>query len=109
VVPTAMIEVTTCGVARAGQFVTSGAQLVTVNTDVLKIVEVVIGTPALSVMGLSGAVEDPNDDDGLPACELCPTALVEMAGAELACDSAMEVALTCFTVAEAVPQSKPML
>lgn len=105
-----MREVTTCGVDRAGQFVTSGAQLVTVNTDVLKIVEVVIVTPALPVTGLLGAVEDPNDDDGLPPCELCPTAPVEMAGGELAGDSATEeVALTCFTVAEAVPQSKPML
>ncbi len=39
-----MIEVTTV-VECAGQFVISGAQLVTVTSEVLKTVDVVIGTP----------------------------------------------------------------
>jgi len=73
-------------------------------------VDVVMGTPAFSVVGLPGAViEDPNDVDRFPMCKLWPTALVAMAGTVLACDSGMEVALTCLAVAEAVPQSKPML
>ncbi len=73
-------------------------------------VDVVMGTPALSVTGLPGAVtEDPNDVDRFPIGELWPTADVGMADTVLACDSGMEVALTCLTVAEAVPQSKPML
>lgn len=89
---------------------TSGAQLVTVKTEVLKMVDVVNGTPALPVTGLPGAVpEDPNEIDRFPFGKCRPIVLVVMVGAALACVSDVEVVLTCLTVAEGVPQSKPML
>lgn len=76
----------------------------------LKMVDVVSGTPALPVTGLPGAVpEDPNDIDRFPFGKLGPMALVVMVGAALTCVSDVEVVLTCLTVAEGVPQSKPML
>lgn len=103
-----MRDVTTWGVDLAGQLVTSGAQLVTVYTEVLKMVDVVNGTSALSGTELPG-VEDPTVMDRLPFGTLWPTAVVGLAGALLACDSGWGVELTCFTVAEGVPQSKPML
>ena len=104
-----MREVTTW-VDLAGQFVTSGAQLVTVKTEVLKMVDVVSGIPALAVTGLPGAMtEAPNEVDRFPFWKLWPIALVGMAGAVLAWDSDLEVLLTCLMVAEAEPQSKPIL
>ena len=80
------------------------------NREVVKIVDVVIGTLAPSLPELAGeAISDPSEDERLPICELCIPTLVATAGAEVASDSGFEVVLTCLTVLEAGPQSKPIL
>ncbi len=120
VVLTAMIDVTTV-VEEAGQLLISGAQLVTVKTDVLKMVEVVICTLELPVSGETWTVELPvsgpaveeiegpkaTDEFANGAFEDMP--MVAIADAEVACN-ASEVVLTCLmTVLDAGLQSKPML
>ena len=56
VVETAMVEVTTV-VDPAGQFFTVGAQLVMVATEVVKIVDVVMGTPVVTLSDVAGVEE----------------------------------------------------